>query len=111
MNTPEFYILLYAVNRVGAVSNWLGLTSTVMDLREQLASTGTRLVFAIDLATDKIREAALGTRVEEIISIPLSASMPPLLRFLYGLKSHSPKSDSVSGKNSYAPLEIKKLGT
>ena len=98
LNTPEFYTLLYAVNQVGAVSNWLGLTSPVLDLREQLASTGTRLVFVIDVATDKIREAAQGTGVTEIISIPLSASMPPLLRFLYGLKSHSSKSDSVSWK-------------
>ena len=99
LNTPEFYILLYAVNRVGAVSNWLGLTSTILDLREQLASTGTKLVFVIDLATDKIREAAQGTGVTEIISIPLSASMPPLLRFLYGLKNRSSKSGLVSWKN------------
>ena len=85
LNTPEFVVLLYAVNKVGAVSNWLGLTSPVSDLKEQLVSTGTKLVFAVDLAYDIMKEAAQNTQVQEIISVPLGASMPPLMRLFYTL--------------------------
>ena len=91
LNTPEFVVLLYAVNKVGAVSNWLGLTSPVSDLKEQFVSTGTKLVFAVDLAYNIMKEAAQDTQVQEIISVPLGTSMPPLLRVLYGLKNRQPK--------------------
>ena len=98
LNTPEFVALLYAVNKVGAVSNWLGLTSPASDLKEQLVSTGTKLVFAVDLAYNIMKEAAQGTEVEKIITVPLNASMPPLLRILYGLKNRQPKLNAISWK-------------
>lgn len=107
LNTPEFVILLYAVNKVGAVSNWLGLTSPVSDLKEQLVSTGTKLVFAVDLAYDTMKEAAQNTQVQEIISVPLAASMPTLLRVLYGLKNRQPKLDVISWKTFLRSTEGK----
>ena len=36
LNVPEFVYLLYALNKIGAVSNWIGLTSPIADLHEQL---------------------------------------------------------------------------
>ena len=98
LNTPEFVYLLYAINKVGAISNWLGLTSPVSDLREQLAFTESELVFAIDLALDKIKEAAQNTRIKKIIPVPFGASMPPALRLLYGLKSHPSNSNTLVWK-------------
>lgn len=109
LNTPEFVVLLYAVNRVGAVSNWLGLTSPVSDLKEQLVSTGTKLVFAVDLAYDIMKEAAQNTQVQEIISVPLGASMPPLMRLFYGLKSRSKKTDAANWKDFLRSAEGSKL--
>ena len=96
LNTPEFVYLLYAVNKIGAVSNWLGLTSPITDLRGQLASTESKLVFVIDLAYTKIKEASQGTQVEEIISVPLGESMPTAMRLLYGLKNKQTKSASLT---------------
>ena len=107
LNTPEFVVLLYAVNKVGAVSNWLGLTSPVSDLKDQLVSTGTKLVFAVDLAYDTMKEAAQSTEVEKIITVPLNASMPPLLRILYGLKNRQPKSDAISWRTFLRSAESK----
>ena len=105
LNTPEFVILLYAMNKVGAVSNWLGLTSPVSDLKEQLVSTGTKLVFAVDLAYDIMKEAAQGTKVETIIAVPLSASMPILLRVPYGLKNRRPKLETISWETFLSSTE------
>ena len=78
LTAPESVYLLYAINKVGAVSNWLGLTSPVQDLHEQLASTDSKLVFAVEMAYDLIVEAAKETKVEKIVSIPIEYSMPTL---------------------------------
>lgn len=80
LNTPEFIYLLYAVNKIGAVSNWIGLTSPVSDLREQLASTNSRVVFTVSLAYEQVAEAAGDTRVETIVTVPLEASMPMFMK-------------------------------
>lgn len=36
LNIPEFVYLLYALNKIGAISNWIGLNSPIADLHEQL---------------------------------------------------------------------------
>lgn len=91
LTAPETVYLLYAINEVGAVSNWLGLTSSVQDLHEQLASTDSRLVFAVEMAYDLIVEAAKGTKVETIVSIPIEVSMPTVMRAAASLKQKHPR--------------------
>ena len=99
LNTPEFVYFLYAINKIGAVSNWVGLTSPVSDLREQLTSTKSKLVFVIDVAYEQIQEASQGTEVEKIITVSLGASMPKLLKFLYGLKKHEQNQNNTDWKS------------
>lgn len=87
LNTPEFVYLLYAINKVGAISNWLSPTSTVDDIRTQLKSTGSKLLFVVEMAAEKLVAAAEGTEVSKVISVPLYCSMPAALRFLMKMKS------------------------
>ena len=87
LNTPEFIYLLYAINKLGAVSNLIGLTSPVSDLHEQLTSTGSRIVFTVDLAYEQIREAARDTKVEKIIAVPIETSMPAFTKMALALKN------------------------
>ena len=87
LNTPEFVYLLYALNKIGAISNWIGLTSPCEDLHEQLVSTNTRVVFTISIAYHQIAEAAKGSNVERIITVPIEESMPIWLRIMVKLKS------------------------
>lgn len=91
LTAPETVYLFYAINKVGAVSNWLGLTSPVQDLHEQLASTDSRLVFTAEMAYNLIVEAAYDTKVENIVSIPLEISMPIAMRAAASLKQKHPK--------------------
>lgn len=91
LTAPETIYLLYALNKVGAASNWLGLTSPVQDLHEQLVLTDSRIVFAAEMAYDLIVKAAKGTKVEKIVSIPIEFSMPASMRAAAILKQKHPK--------------------
>ena len=116
LTAPESVYLLYAINKVGAVSNWLGLTSPVQDLHEQLASTDSKLVFAVEMAYDLIVEAAKETKVEKIVSIPIEYSMPTAIKAAASLKQKHPKLNGMSIKwkefltlgdgKAFEPVEI-----
>lgn len=49
--------------------------------------TESRLVFSVDLTVDKVRAAAKGTAVEEIVRVSLSASMPLLMSAVFQCKA------------------------
>ena len=116
LTSPESVYLIYAINKVGAVSNMLGLTSPVQDLHEQLASTDSKLVFAVEMAYDLIVEAAKETKVEKIVSIPIEYSMPTAIKAAASLKQKHPKLNDMSikwkdfltfgEKNTFEPVEI-----
>ncbi len=76
LTMPEALVLLYAINYVGAVCNFLVLNATEQEMHDKLALTESRLLFTVDLAAEKAAKAAKGTAVEEIVCVPLSASMP-----------------------------------
>ena len=99
LNTPEFVYLMYAVNKIGAVSNWLGLTSSVDDLKAQLVSTKSKIIFVVDVACETILEALQGTFVEQIISVPLAISMPLPLRLMVRLKTKHQECGIISWKS------------
>lgn len=90
LTAPETVYLIYAINKVGAVSNMLGLTSPVQDLHDPLASTESKLVFVVEMAYDLILEAAKGTKVEKVVSIPIEYSMPTSIRAAASLKQKHP---------------------
>lgn len=106
LNTPEFIYLLYALNKIGAICNWVGLTSPVEDLHMQLKSTDTKVVFTISIAYEQISKAANDTKVEKIIYVPIEYSMPALLQIAVRLKTKRPKCDLVQWQEF-----IKKKGT
>lgn len=76
LTMPEALVLLYAINYVGAVCNFLVLNATEQEIHDKLALTVSRLVFTVDLTAEKAAKAAKGTAVKEIVCVPLSASMP-----------------------------------
>ena len=116
LTAPETIYLLYAINKVGAVSNWLGLTSPVQDLHNQLESTDSKLVFVVEMAYDQIVEAAKGTKIEKIVSVPIEYSMPAAIKAAVSLKSKHPVLNDISIKwkdfvdtkndNSFNPVKV-----
>ena len=98
LNIPEFVYLLYALNKIGAVSNWIGLTSPIADLHEQLVSTDSRVIFTVNIAYPQIEKAAQDTKVETIISIPIETSMPVFMKMAVGFKNRHIKDAGMPWK-------------
>ena len=88
LNTPEFFELIYAVNKVGAVSDLLGLTSSVSDLHDQISAAESHFVFVVDVACEKIIEACKGSGVEKDIRIPLACSLSKVTQLAIRLKGN-----------------------
>lgn len=93
LNTPEFIYLFYALNKIGAVINWIGLTSPEADIREQLVSTECRIVFTVSVAYDLIEKASEKTNVARIFCIPVENSLPWFLRLFAQFKRGKHKND------------------
>lgn len=94
LTMPETLILLYAVNRIGAVCNFLVLNATEQEMRRQVELAESRIVFTVSVAAEKVVQAVRGTCVDEVVSIPLSASMPVLAATMARLthqEAHAPQ--------------------
>ncbi len=102
LNIPEFVYLLYALNKIGAVSNWIGLTSPVADLHEQLVTTDSRVVFTVNIAYPQIEKAAQDTKIEKIISIPIETSMPIFMKIAVGYKNRHIRDSGTPWKHFIA---------
>lgn len=87
LTMPEALVLLYAINYVGAVCNFLVLNATEQELHKQLTLTESQLVFTVDIAAEKIKNAAQGTAVTEIVIVSISASMPVMTAAIVWWKS------------------------
>lgn len=87
LTMPEALVLLYAINYVGAVCNFLVLNATEQELHKQLTLTESQLVFTVDIAAEKIKNACQGTAVTEIVIVSISASMPVMTAAVVWWKS------------------------
>ena len=86
---PEAVYLLYAVNKLGAVANFLVLNATPQELYEQIAAAKSRVVITVDIAENQIAEAVKNSCAEHVVSVSLAQSMPPVTAAIFRLKSKS----------------------
>lgn len=85
LSMPEAVYLIYAINKIGAISNQLALTSQVEELTEQLQVTETKVVYTVDIALDKVVNAAKSTSVKHIVAVPIGGSMPLYMKMILSL--------------------------
>lgn len=86
-NTPEAVISIYAINRLGAVSNIVHPLSAEAEIKNYLVSCKSKYVLCIDLCLEKIERIIEETYIEKIIVASPSDSMPIALKFAYKLKN------------------------
>lgn len=87
LTIPEAAYLLYAVNKIGAVCNFLVLNASEHDLHEQIAACKSKLVVAMDMVMPKIVAASKETDVKHIVSLSVAESMPLPMSVLLRIKS------------------------
>ena len=90
---PEAIYLLYAINKIGAIANFLVMSATQQELRDQLATTESKLIITLDIAMPQIKAAAGAVRV---IPVSLAQSMPLITALQYRLKAKQPRAESTA---------------
>lgn len=100
VTTPETVYALYALNRLGAVSNMVDPRTSEEGIRDYIREVNGTIVLTIDVALPKVALAIEGTDVETLIVTSPFDSMPPVkryaLRMLSLLKGHSENSGTKS---------------
>lgn len=75
LSIPENYYLFYAINRIGAIANYVAVNDTAEEMKKKILSVNSKMVFAINLAEKTLTEAIAGVDMP-IVVIPLYESMP-----------------------------------
>lgn len=97
---PEAVYLLYAVNKLGAVANFLVLNATPQELHEQIIAAKSKVVITVDLAEKQITEAVKDSCAEHIVSVSLAQSMPTVTAVLFRMKA-KPAPTTLTSWNSF----------
>ena len=82
-NIPEAIFLIYAINKIGAVSNVIHPLSDVNEIRNAVSLTDSNLIFTTDVSYGTVSAAC----VQNIVVCEVSNSMPTVLKTLYNIKS------------------------
>lgn len=84
MNSLETILLLFALNKIGAVANMVYGSSTPEELKKCILDTKSTLVFTLDIFQEKFLEFADTTEIRQMVVTCLSRSMTPLEKAAVG---------------------------
>lgn len=85
-NTPEAVISIYALNRIGAVSNILHPLSAQEEIKSHINRVESRFLLCVDICCEKISKIIDETQLEHVIVASAGDSMPVVMKSLYALK-------------------------
>ncbi len=86
-NLPEAVIAIYALNKLGAAANMIHPLSSENEIRNYINSTDSRCLVVIDMCADRISGIINDTKLEKIITVSASDSMPGLMKIGYSIKT------------------------
>lgn len=93
VHTPEVIYSFYALNRIGAISNFIDPRSNVTALENYFSEVNSKYVLTVDLFTDKVAATNPSTKIDKIVEINPVNSAPFYIR-MFQKKKHNKKSDS-----------------
>ncbi len=85
-NTPEAVISIYALNRIGAVSNILHPLSAQEEIKKHINRVNSKILLCVDICCEKISNIIDETSLEKVIVASPGNSMPSIMKTLYSLK-------------------------
>lgn len=96
-NTPEAVLSIYALNRIGAVSNVVHPLSAQQEIENYINSVGSRFLLCMDMCVEKVKAVINNTDLTRVIVVSAGDSMPQPLKSAYSLKNKNsnavPKGD------------------
>ena len=85
-NTPEAVISIYALNRIGAVSNILHPLSAQEEIMNHINRVKSDVLLCVDICAEKIANVIDKTSLKKVIIASAGDSMPFVMKKLYALK-------------------------
>ena len=95
--TPEAIYAFYAISKIGAISNLIDLRKDIEKIKYCLEANDTKLLFAYDKVALVYGSEILSTSVQKIISVPATASLNKIIRFISSPKMYL---DELSAKRN-----------
>lgn len=87
ITTPEVLALFYALNRIGAIPNFIDVRYTSKAIKEYIVETKSTKIFTLDLCVPRIKDIIDSTDVDEVICINPANVAPKLVTILSKLSS------------------------
>ena len=85
VTTPETIYALYALNKLGAISNMVDPRTSADELVRYIQESNTRVLMTIDAALPKIVSLLEKTDISKVIVVSPSYSMPLIFKLVYRL--------------------------
>lgn len=79
-------LCFYALNKIGAVSNYINVLSTQDEIEQYLLDADSKYVVSLDLFAEKVLEASKRTNVEKLVVYSLKEFMPKHIRLGFSIK-------------------------
>lgn len=98
INSPETIMLIFALNKIGAVANMVYGSSSVKELKRYMEDTKSTIVFTLDMFQDKFEELADAIGIETVVISNITQSMSLINRlgakYIKGMKPKPLPKDS-----------------
>ncbi|MBQ7983891.1 MAG: acyl--CoA ligase, partial [Clostridia bacterium] len=91
VTTPETVYAMYALNKIGAVSNFVDPRMDTESIFAMIDGAGSDIVVTIDLAFPKLKKIMPRLHLSRVIVQSAGLSLSPVVRFLFNLKQKAPK--------------------
>ncbi len=79
LNTPEAVAAFYAIDRIGAVANWVDMKASPAEVEPYLTQAGSKVVLVLELAFDKIYANRGQAPVSRFVVLPMGPYLAPAL--------------------------------
>lgn len=77
MNTPETIAAFYAIDRIGAVANWVDMKLSPSEVEDYLTRAKGRVALALEVAFRKVYENRGAAPTEHFVCLPLAPYVSP----------------------------------
>lgn len=88
-NCPEMGYVFYALNRIGAISNWLDPRANEPTLKESIVNANSTLLITMDAVYPKFKKFLSETEIKSTVYVSALNSLPKVMQTVAKLKDKS----------------------
>ena len=109
LHTPETTVALYALNYIGAIAYFLYPTLSKNEVVKTLNDTESKLLLVLEPVFEKVFDNSKDINAD-IVVLPISDSMPWLMRTMYSIKNRKKATNGLRNVNKWRDF-IKEQGS